>query len=86
MDIALESGDVIKPSQGWYQKVNTETGEVFEKKFRLADTMNDDFWESIISSEHFKSFVNNKYRLGEHSMQESDNVSFSDEDSYDEDI
>src|SRR6056300_468593 len=27
LDLALESGHVIKPSNGWYQKVDVETGE-----------------------------------------------------------
>ena len=35
LDIAIESGHVIKPSNGWYSKVDKETGEVEEKKYRI---------------------------------------------------
>ena len=38
LDIALESGHVIKPSNGWYSKVDKETGEVEDKKYRIKDT------------------------------------------------
>lgn len=68
MDIALDAGCVIKPSNGWYQRVNLETGEVEEKKYRLADTNNDDFWEPILNSEKFENFVREKYHLGGKAM------------------
>jgi RecA/RadA recombinase len=38
LDMATESGHVVKPSNGWYSRVNTTTGEVEEKKFRIKDT------------------------------------------------
>jgi RecA/RadA recombinase len=31
LDIALESGHVVKPTNGWYAKVNQDTGEVGDK-------------------------------------------------------
>ena len=62
LDIALESGDVIKPSNGWYARVDTETGEVFGK-LRLKDTYSDEFWEPILKSEHFTNFIKNRYML-----------------------
>jgi len=34
LDIALESKHVVKPSNGWYSKVNSETGEVEEKNLK----------------------------------------------------
>ena len=37
LDIAVESGHVIKPSNGWYSKVDKETGEIEEKKYRLKE-------------------------------------------------
>ena len=36
LDMALESGHVIKPSNGWYSRVNKDTGEVEDQKFRAA--------------------------------------------------
>jgi hypothetical protein len=61
--LALESGHVIKPSVGWYSKVDVETGEVADKKYREADTDTKDFWTSIITSQSFKDFVESKYRV-----------------------
>lgn len=63
LDIALESGHVIKPSNGWYSKVNKETGEVEDKKYRIKDTDTRDFWMSIITSKSFNEFVKNKYAI-----------------------
>ncbi len=62
IDIALESGHVIKPTNGWYCKVDRETGEMSDKK-RLADTMNEEFWGEILASEDFKDFVRKKYEI-----------------------
>lgn len=64
MDVALESGHVIKPSNGWYQKVNRETGEVDEKKLRLSDTDTKEFWIPILKSKSFQEFVKDKYTIG----------------------
>ena len=64
LDIALESGNVIKPSNGWYQKVDRDTGEVFEKKYRLKDTYSEEFWGDILSSSSFQNYVKKRYQLG----------------------
>jgi hypothetical protein len=63
LDIALESGHVTKPNVGWYAKVNTVTGEVDGKKWRLADTECPEFWDSIISDEKFKEWIRNSYQF-----------------------
>jgi RecA/RadA recombinase len=63
LDIALESGHVIKPSNGWYSKVNKETGEIEDKKFRIKETDTKTFWLPIITSKSFRDFVENKYRV-----------------------
>lgn len=63
LDLSLESGHVLKPSNGWYSKVNVETGEVDEKKYREKDTNNKDFWNSILESKSFQDFVKNKYQV-----------------------
>ncbi len=75
LDLALESGYVVKPKNGWYSKVNIDTGEVEEKKFREADTYNKDFWTTILSNKKFHEFVKNKYKLAVNEIQ-----SFEDED------
>ena len=63
LDIAVESGHVIKPSNGWYSKVNSATGEVEEKKYRIKDTDTKDFWTSILADQTFLDFVANKYSI-----------------------
>lgn len=63
MDIALESGHCIKPSQGWYSKVDKSTGEIDEKKYRLKDTNTKEFWDSILKDPTFNEFVGKKYKI-----------------------
>jgi len=65
LDVALESGHVIKPSNGWYQKVNKETGEIDDKKYRVKDTDTKEFWLSILTSKSFYDFIKNKYSIGQ---------------------
>jgi len=64
LDMALESGHVIKPSNGWYSRVNTDTGEVEAKKWRLADTDSSEFWNQILANETFKDWVRENYSFG----------------------
>jgi RecA/RadA recombinase len=64
LDMALESGHVTKPSNGWYSRVNTKTGEVEAKKWRLADTDTSEFWDSVLKDESFKDWVRENYSFG----------------------
>ena len=74
LDISLASGHVVKPSNGWYQRV----GE--EKKYRLNDTYNKEFWMPILTDPTFGEWIENRYRMGNGQMMEGDNVDISDED------
>jgi len=62
LEMALESGHVVKPSNGWYSRVNTETGEVEDKKYRIADTDSKEFWEPILADETFKEWIAKTYQ------------------------
>lgn len=64
LDMALESGHAIKPSNGWYSRVNSETGEVEAKKWRLADTESAEFWEPVLENESFKQWIRDNYAFG----------------------
>jgi RecA/RadA recombinase len=64
LDIALESGHVIKPSNGWYSKVDKESGEIEDKKYRLKETDNKDFWLPVLTQKSFIQFVKDKYEVG----------------------
>ena len=74
IDIALELGFVTKPSNGWYSRVDKETGEVEEKKFRLKETNNKEFWTPILNSQAFKNEVYNRYAISSHSVLSDDSV------------
>jgi RecA/RadA recombinase len=63
LDIALESGHVIKPSNGWYSPVNKDTGEIEDKKYRIKEVDTKDFWLPILKQKSFHEFVENKYRI-----------------------
>lgn len=73
LDIAIESKHVVKPSNGWYAKVNSETGEVEEKKYRTKDTDTKEFWTSILADPTFLKYVEEKYSVTSGNiMQESE--------------
>jgi len=64
LDIALESGHVIKPSNGWYSKVDKDSGEIEDKKYRIKDTDTKEFWMPILMQKSFIQFVKDKYQVG----------------------
>lgn len=68
LDIALESGHVIKPSNGWYSKINPDTGEVEDKKYRFDDTQTKDFWSSILNDKSFHNFIDKRYKVSSSSI------------------
>lgn len=72
LDIALESGHVIKPSNGWYSKVDMATGEVEDKKFREKETDSKDFWMPILKQKSFRDFIENKYRIASGDIMQDD--------------
>lgn len=61
--IALESGHVVKPSNGWYSKVDMETGVIDDKKYRESDTDTSEFWSPILKTTSFQKFVEDKYQV-----------------------
>ena len=73
LDIALEGNFVTKPSNGWYAKVDQDTGEVLDKK-RFADTQTEEFWKDILVDERFKEFVRKKYEITYSSIMGQDTV------------
>lgn len=57
LDIALESGHVVKPSNGWYARKGEET------KWRIKDTDCKEFWLPILTDKTFSDFVKTKYAI-----------------------
>ena len=62
LDLAIESGHVVKPTNGWYSKVDQATGEIGDKK-RVADTSNAEFMDPILKDPKFKEFIKQKYEI-----------------------
>jgi RecA/RadA recombinase len=62
LDIALESGHVVKPTNGWYSSVD-EDGVVSEKKYRIKDTDTKEFWLPILKQKSFQDFIKSKYQI-----------------------
>ena len=79
LEMALLSGHVVKPSNGWYSRVNTETGEVEDKKFRIADTDSKDFWAPILADETFKQWIADTYQQNSGSIFKDDEAEDEDE-------
>jgi len=63
LDMGLESGFVHKPTVGWYQAIDPETGEVADIKHRAKD-LDKDFWLPILSDKRFSDWVQKRYTIG----------------------
>jgi len=62
LDLALESKHVVKPKNGWYQRVDSD-GVIEEKNYREKDTDTKDFWMPILKQKSFRDFIEDKYRV-----------------------
>ena len=63
LEMGLNSGFVIKPSNGWYQRVDMDTGETIDPKVRLKD-LDKDFWLPVLSDKRFSDWVQKQYTVG----------------------
>ena len=68
LDSAMEGGYVVKPTVGWYSKVDKKTGEIEDKKVRVAETLKESFWKPIFTNTDFKDFLKRKYQIGHADM------------------
>lgn len=57
LDVALASGHVVKPSNGWYQKATEE------KKYRASD-LDGNFWNDLLQDSTFVDYVSKAYSIG----------------------
>lgn len=68
LDMALDVGFVVKPSNGWFQPafLDEDTGEVVadEKKWRRADTDCIEFWKPLFAHKPFMDAIEQRYKLG----------------------
>jgi RecA/RadA recombinase len=63
LELALESGDIVKPNNGWYQLIDTETGECIGGKVREKDTECEEVLGVVMKRPTFKEFIRNKFKL-----------------------
>jgi len=74
LDVALAGGYVAKPSNGWYCRVDRNTGEMVEGKVREKETLKDEFWEPIWNGTDFKDFLQNQYSITKKSLVSMDDI------------
>jgi RecA/RadA recombinase len=73
LDLALESGHVVKPSNGWYSKVD-EDGVIEDKKYRIKETDTKEFWLPLLQQKTFQDFIGNKYSVTSGNIMNYDDV------------
>ena len=60
----MEGGYIVKPSNGWYQLVDRNTGEVSGTKMRSSDIEdNGPLWKELLTKTDFNSWIKKKYSL-----------------------
>jgi len=79
LDVALQTGHVVKPKNGWYAKVDRSTGEIVGKNYREAETGCAEFWNDILADQSFKDAVRDMYKLAAVSMMTEEAAAGNDE-------
>jgi len=74
LDVALAGNFVAKPSNGWYCRVDMETGELLEPKVRQKDTLEESFWKPVFADGKFKEFLKKQYQIGHESLVPMDDI------------
>ena len=73
LDLAIEGGYIVKPSNGWYQLVDRDTGEVVGTKMRAADIEdNAEIWTKLLSTTDMALYIEQKYKLASNSLMSDD--------------
>lgn len=65
VELGVDCGLIVKPSNGYYQFVDSETGELLYsgKKFRLKEIETAEYLVPIMRTEKFKRYVRDTYAL-----------------------
>lgn len=66
LDVAIDGGFVVKPSNGWYCRKGEET------KVRAKETYTKEFWLPILANKEFQTFIENKFKTSVTSMLDSE--------------
>lgn len=74
LDVALAGNYAAKPSNGWFCRVDQETGELVDPKYRAKDTLTEEFWKPIFDNTDFKEFLKKQYQIGHESLIDMDAI------------
>lgn len=65
LELAEEGNFIAKPVKGKYQLVNQDTGELVGTIYKESEIIdNPDVWDKLLVNENFKTFINEKFTLG----------------------
>ena len=84
LEIAMELGFVKKPSNGWYSRVDMETGEIEERKFREKDTNTSEFWGKLVTDKRFQDAIAERFMVSAGKLMTEEELDDSIEDAVDE--
>lgn len=79
LDLALETGHVVKPSNGWYQQAGTD------KKLRKDDTNTAAFWVPILTKTDFGAKLKDQFQLAQTEMIKAGSIDYETGEVIDED-
>lgn len=72
LEIALQSGHVYKPSNGWYSRIFQGVPE--DEKFREKATNTKEFWLDILKDKEFQQWIINHYQISSNELISEDFV------------
>ena len=67
-EVALETGHVVKPKNGWYMAINPADGSELSGNVRMKDTLKKEFWQKIFDETDFKTQIEEKYKVAYRSI------------------
>jgi RecA/RadA recombinase len=68
LEVALESGFVKKPKNGWYALWDVENDQQIGKSLRAAETQTSEFWTPLLKNKEFESWIRNRYKISTQQM------------------
>ena len=69
LEIAVEGGYVIKPSNGWYVAIDPKTKAELSGKLREKDTYTESFWEKMVFAKtDFAQYITDRFTISQGDM------------------
>jgi RecA/RadA recombinase len=64
LDVALDGNYIVKPKNGWYARVDKQTGEVLAPNMRASDIEdNGEFWKTMFKETDFAKYIKERYSI-----------------------